>query len=83
MRAQQILLGHMELPKEKGGDTVEPDTLSYSLVIHAWLRACCRNNNGSGNGRGNDWGDSGKNNNMGSGGGGCNGAPTSRGKPRR
>ena len=56
MRTQQILLGRMELPEEKGGNTMEPDALSYSLVIHAWLRGCRGDNNGIGNGRDNNWG---------------------------
>lgn len=40
MLAEQILLERMEKPQSKGGDAVEPDALSYSLVIHAWLRGC-------------------------------------------
>jgi hypothetical protein len=40
MRAEQILLERMETPQSRGGDAVEPDALSYSLVIHAWLRGC-------------------------------------------
>jgi hypothetical protein len=40
LRAEQILLERMERPPSKGGDAVEPDALSYSLVIHAWLRGC-------------------------------------------
>ena len=40
LRAEQILLERMERPHSEGGDAVEPDALSYSLVIHAWLRGC-------------------------------------------
>lgn len=40
LKAEQILLERMERPQSKGGDAVEPDALSYSLVIHAWLRGC-------------------------------------------
>ena len=47
MRAETILLERMELPLSEGGDVVEPDALSYSLVIHAWLRGC-RGNTGHG-----------------------------------
>ena len=39
LRAEQ-LLERMEKPESQGGDAVEPDVLSYSLVIHAWLRGC-------------------------------------------
>lgn len=40
IRAEKILLERMERPESEGGDAVEPDALSYSLVIHAWLRGC-------------------------------------------
>lgn len=40
IRAEKILLERMERPFSEGGDAVEPDALSYSLVIHAWLRGC-------------------------------------------
>jgi pentatricopeptide repeat protein len=40
LRAEKILLERMERPLSEGGDAVEPDALSYSLVIHAWLRGC-------------------------------------------
>lgn len=33
MRAEQILLERMERPLSEGGDAVEPDALSYSLVV--------------------------------------------------
>eukprot|EP00804_Cyclotella_cryptica_P003352 CCRYP_012839-RA/>CCRYP_012839-RA protein AED:0.08 eAED:0.08 QI:268/1/1/1/0.71/0.5/8/3023/1411 len=46
LRAEQILLHRMERPQSEGGDAVEPDALSYSLVIHAWLRGC-RGSNGA------------------------------------
>ena len=39
-RAEEILLERMERSVSEGGDAVEPDALSYSLVIHAWLRGC-------------------------------------------
>jgi len=51
MRAQRILLERMERSPKEGGDAVEPDALSYSLVIHAWLRGC-RGNGGDGAGGG-------------------------------
>ena len=47
IRAEKILLERMERPLSEGGDAVEPDALSYSLVIHAWLRGC-RGNTGHG-----------------------------------
>lgn len=46
LRAEEILLERMEKRESDGGDAVEPDALSYSLVIHAWLRGC-RGFNGS------------------------------------
>jgi len=51
MRAEQILLERMERPLSEGGDAVDPDVLSYSLVIHAWLRGC-RGGGGVGMSRG-------------------------------
>ena len=53
-RAESILAERMEQTPERGGDPVMPDVLSYSLVVHAWLRGCRgyyshranRNNNG-------------------------------------
>lgn len=45
IRAEKILVERMERPLSEGGDAVEPDALSYSLVIHAWLRGC-RGNSG-------------------------------------
>eukprot|EP00984_Skeletonema_dohrnii_P015369 scaffold6625_cov117-Skeletonema_dohrnii-CCMP3373.AAC.6 len=48
IRAEQILLERMERPLSEGGDAVEPDALSYSLVIHAWLRGCRGNTAGHG-----------------------------------
>jgi len=44
--AQEILFNRMEKSSSDGGDDVEPDALSYSLVIHGWLRGC-RGNDGS------------------------------------
>jgi hypothetical protein len=38
----------MEKSQSEGGDAVEPDALSYSLVIHAWLRGCRGFNGGNG-----------------------------------
>ena len=47
IHAEKILLEQMERPLSEGGDAVEPDALSYSLVVHAWLRGC-RGNIGPG-----------------------------------
>ena len=38
----------METPVNEGGNDVEPDALSYSLVIHSWLRGCRGNSNEGG-----------------------------------